>query len=86
MVQTTSIGSIIKTPEMLRFIPDHLKTKTICKHAFKKLLFVIRHIPDPYKTQEMCDETILKNGGILRSVPDCYKNFLKIVIKLLIIM
>ena len=28
-----SIGAIIKDPEMLRFVPDHFKTKKICKNA-----------------------------------------------------
>ena len=28
-----SIGRIKKNPEMLMFLPDHLKTKKICKHA-----------------------------------------------------
>ena len=32
----TSIGAITKNPEMLRFIPDHLKIKKVCKHAVKK--------------------------------------------------
>ena len=49
---------------MLKFVPDHLKTKKMCKHAVKKLLFVIRHIPDRYKT----------HGGTLKSVSNCYKN------------
>ena len=26
-----SIGTVIKNPEMLKFIPDHLKTKTCVK-------------------------------------------------------
>ena len=29
-----SIGATIKNPEMLRFIPDHLKTKKVCKNTF----------------------------------------------------
>ena len=41
-----SIGSIIKNPELLRFIPDHLKTTKIIKHAVKKLLFIIRCVAD----------------------------------------
>ena len=32
----------IPDPEMIRFIPDHLKTKKMCKNAFKKLPFVIK--------------------------------------------
>ena len=59
---------------MLRFVPDHLKTKKMCKHAVKKFLFVIRYIPDQYKTHEMCDKAILENSGTLKSVPGCCKN------------
>ena len=75
IVQTTiSIGARIKNPEMLRFVPDHLKTKKMCKNAVKKMLLVVRYVPDQYKTQEMCDRVILENGGTLMFVPDCYKN------------
>ena len=42
----------------------------MCKHAVKKILFVVRYVPDQYKTQEMCDEAILETGGILKPVPD----------------
>ena len=37
-----SLGAIIKNPEMPIFVPDHLKTKKMCKHAVKKLPLVIR--------------------------------------------
>ena len=68
-----SIKVIIKNPEMLKFAPDHLKTKTMFKkNAVKKLLFVLRYVPDPYKTEGMCDEVILENDGMLKFVPDCY--------------
>ena len=53
-----SIGETIKNPEMLKFIPDHLKTKNMYKHAIQNLPFVIRYVPDQYETQE-----ILENGG-----------------------
>ena len=36
-----SNGAIIKNPEMLRFVPDHLNTKKMRKHTVKKLSFVI---------------------------------------------
>ena len=44
MVQTTIevlevFGTIIKNPQTLRFVPDHLKCKNMCKHAVKKLSF-----------------------------------------------
>ena len=31
-----SIGTVMKNPEMLKFVPDHLKIKEMCKHAAKK--------------------------------------------------
>ena len=46
----------------------------MCKHAFKKLSFVIRYVSDRYKTQKMCDRAILENSGTLEAIPDCYKN------------
>ena len=67
-----NIGTVIKNPEMLKFVPDHLKTKKMFKHAVKKLPYLLRYIPDQYTTQEMCDEAILENGRTLKSVPDCY--------------
>ena len=66
--------AIIKNPEMLKFVPDHLQTKKICKNAVKKLPFVIMYVLDRCKTQEMYDKVLLGNGGTLRFVPDCYKN------------
>ena len=44
----------------MEFVPDHIKTKTMCKDAVKKLLFVIIHVLDRYKTQEMCDKVVLR--------------------------
>ena len=58
---------------MLRFIPDNLKTKNMCKHAVTKLPLVITYLADQYKTR-MCDKAVLENGGMLKTVPDCYKN------------
>ena len=34
-----SNGAIIKDPEMLRIVPDHLKTDKMCKHTVKMLPF-----------------------------------------------
>ena len=33
-----SIGVVMRNPEIIKFVPDHLKTKKMCKHAVKKLL------------------------------------------------
>lgn len=40
------IGTIIKNPEILRFVPDHFKTKKMCKNAAKKCPFIIKYIPN----------------------------------------
>ena len=69
-----SIGGITKGQEMWRFIPDPLKTKKVCKHAVKKLLFLIKYVPDWYKTQKMCDKVVVENGGMLMFIPHCYKD------------
>ena len=68
-----SIGSIIKNPEMLWFVPNHLKTEKMWKHVVKTC-FLTRYVTNWCKTQEMWDKVILQNGGMLKSVPDCYKN------------
>ena len=33
--------TVMKNPEMLKFVPNHLKTKNMCKHAVKKLLYLL---------------------------------------------
>ena len=58
--------TVIKNPEMLKFVPDHLKTK--------KQSYLLRNVSDKYKTQQMCDKAILENGGTLNSIAECYKN------------
>ena len=30
----------MKNPEMRKFVPDHLKTKKMCKHALKSFLYL----------------------------------------------
>ena len=46
-----SIGVIIKNPEMLKFVPDDLKTKKMCKNAIKKFPFVRIYVAHQYKSQ-----------------------------------
>ena len=41
-----SIGAIIKNPQMIRFVTNHLKTKKMCKNVVKKLPFEIRYASD----------------------------------------
>ena len=63
----------MKNPEIFKLIPDHHKTKTMCKHAVGKLPFE-GYNTYQYKTQKMCNKLVLQNGRTLQSVPDCYKN------------
>ena len=53
----------------------------MCKHAVKKLPYVLRYVPDQYGTQQMWDKAILENGRTLKSVPTATK-IKKRVIKL----
>ena len=46
----------------------------MCKHAVKKLPYLLRYVPDQYKTQQICDKATLKHALTLESVTDCYKN------------
>ena len=62
----------MKNPEMRKFVPDHLKTKKMCRRAVNKSPYLLKHAPDQYKTQQMCDKAILEHGGTLQSVSDCY--------------
>ena len=42
---------------MLKFVPDHLKTK--------KQSHLLRNVSVKYKTQQMCDKAILENVWML---------------------
>ena len=47
-----NIRTVMKNPEMLKFVPDHLKTKQMCNYAVKKLPLVMRYVLDQCKTQK----------------------------------
>ena len=32
-----NMRTVMENPEMLKFVPDHLKTKKLCKHADKNI-------------------------------------------------
>ena len=51
-----SVVTVMRNPEMLKYVPNHLKTKKMCKHAVKKIPFLMRYVPDQYKTQQMFDK------------------------------
>ena len=53
-----SIGTVMENPEMLKFAPDHLKTKTyVSMHA---LPYLLRYLLDRCKNQKLCDKAILQ--------------------------
>ena len=56
-----NIGILIKNPEMLKFVPNHLKNKKKCKQVVKKLPDLLRYVSDQYKTQQMCNQAILES-------------------------
>ena len=55
---------------MIRFNPDHFKTKKMCKRASKSLPFVIRCVPAQYIVPQMCDKAAVENDGTLKFVTD----------------
>ena len=50
------IGTIMKNPERLQLVPDHLKTKLMSNHIVKKLPYLLRYVPDRYKTTKCVTE------------------------------
>ena len=52
----------MRNQELLKFVPDHLKIKKMCKHVVKNLPYLLRYVPDQYKTQEMCDKAVLEKN------------------------
>ena len=44
-----------------KFVPDHLKTKMMCRDVVKQLM----HAPDQYNTHKTFDKVIPENGGTL---------------------
>ena len=53
-----SAATVMKKPELLKFVPDYPKTKKICKCTFKKLAYLLRYVSDQYKIQQMYDKAI----------------------------
>ena len=58
-----NIGTVMKNLDLnLKLVPDHLKSKKLCKHAVKKLPFLLRYVSDQYKFQQISDKVILENA------------------------
>ena len=45
-----SAVTVIKNSRMLKFVPDHYKTKKMCKHEVKKIPYILRYVPDEHKS------------------------------------
>ena len=73
-MNSKNIGAITKDLEMLRLVPDHLKTKRMFKHAVENLPFLIKYVPDWYTTQRIYDQITQENGGIIMFISDFYKD------------
>ena len=39
-----SIGTVMKNPEMLKFVTGHFKSKKMCKDAVKKSRYLLRYV------------------------------------------
>ena len=65
-----STGALMKNFKMLKFVPDQLKTKKMCKHGINKLSLAIGFLLIDIR---LCNKTIPQNSGTLESVRDCYK-------------
>ena len=44
-----SIGTVLKNPEKLKFVPDHLKTKKMFDKAILENRGTLKSIPECYK-------------------------------------
>ena len=68
-----SIGTVMKNPEMLKFVPDHLKTKKMCDKANLENGGTLNSVPYCYKNQEMCNKTVDNDPHALEFVRQCCK-------------
>ena len=64
-------GAIIKNLEILRFVPDHLKTIKMRKEiAIRNKLKVLS---DCCKNKKTCNKAVDNYAHALKFVPDCHK-------------
>ena len=61
-----------KTPYVLRYVPDYLKTQEICKEAVSNNPYALEHVPDHLKTQQMC-KGVHFCPSLIGHVPDHFK-------------
>ena len=73
-MNSKNIGAITEDLEMLRLVPDHLKTKRMFKHAVENLPFLTKYVPDWFTTQRIYDKITQGNSGIIMFISDFYKD------------
>ena len=56
-------GAVVKYPEMLKFFPDDLKSRKMCKHPVKKLLFLIQYVWIDIRLKKCVKKLFLKMVG-----------------------
>ena len=60
-------------PEVLKFVPDHFKTKRMRKWAVEGEPEALEFIPDHFKTKKMCDRAVEDEPDTLEFIPDYLK-------------
>ena len=66
----------MKNPQMPRFVPDHFKTKKMCKYkkmcnrAVDNCAHVVEFVPDCHKTQKICNKAVDAYPPAIQFVPD----------------
>ena len=55
-----NIRTVMRNPEILKFVPNHFKTKIMCKHTVKKLSYLVRYLPGQYNAQQIFEKAILE--------------------------
>ena len=57
-------------PDILEFVPDHLKSQEMCNKAVEEEgRCQLCNVPDHFKTQEMCDAAVDEDPYTLKFVP-----------------
>ena len=73
-----SIGTVMRNPEMLKLVPNHLnpdcyKNHKVCDKAFDNYSHALKSVPNYYITQIICDKAINTYHSTIQFVPDCSK-------------
>ena len=73
MIEGLCIKAAKKNPNILRFIPDHLKMQKKCNKAMHENPAAFFLVPDHFKTQELCKIAVRVEPWQLNDIPDYLK-------------